>query len=232
MSSFKQKLKSILNDSSSLKDKSSIDQKFDQFLLKTYKKIKKDNTRHSIIPSNYFNNDEKTTRNLFINYSKVSKYQKGISPNTAKRMAQTFSLINNENSKNDYKDYSDSTFYETLNKVMKNSSKIDKKIQRDFDYITRDYNKSSSKIKYSTINRHKSIFNNNTINNINNHFNKNSSIYNIERIFENTIDKYPKYRGKEISGRTFRANLRKEKIDFSDYFNQFRKRKKFINFNF
>ena len=34
-------------------------------------------------------------------------------------MAQTFSLINNENSKNDYKDYSDSTFYETLNKVMK-----------------------------------------------------------------------------------------------------------------
>ena len=45
MTSFKQKLKTLLNDSSSLKDMSNFDKKFDQFFLRTYRKIKKDNTR-------------------------------------------------------------------------------------------------------------------------------------------------------------------------------------------
>ena len=42
MSTFKQKLKSLLNDTSSLNDTSNVEKKFDQFFLRTYRKIKKE----------------------------------------------------------------------------------------------------------------------------------------------------------------------------------------------
>ena len=109
MSSFKQKLKSLLSDSFSLKDASNIDQKFDQFLLRTYRKIKRDNTRQSIMVSkyenNFSNNFHKTSRNFFVGNSNISRKKRGISPNIAKRMVQTFSLVKNENSMNSNKNY-------------------------------------------------------------------------------------------------------------------------------
>ena len=73
MNSFKQKLRSLLNDSSSIKDTSNIDQKFEQFLLRTYRKIKLDNTRQSLLVStyknNYSNNFRKEKRH-FVEYSR------------------------------------------------------------------------------------------------------------------------------------------------------------------
>jgi len=234
MNSFKQKLKSLLNDSSSIKDTSNIDQKFEQFLLRTYRKIKLDNTRQSLLVStyknNFSNNFRKTTRNSFINNSKISEKKRGISPNIAERMAQTFSLMKNENSSNIYNNFKSEMFYNALNKYMNNSSKIKRKIQRSIDYIIQD--KNNSTIRYSANNRPKSLFNK-TIN-INNIYsnNKNKTIYNIRKIYENNNEKISKEKEKDITGESFRNNLRKGKIDFNDYFNQFRNRQKYINFNF
>ena len=235
MNSFKQKLKSLLNDSSSIKDTSNIDQKFEQFLLRTYRKIKLDNTRQSLLVStyknNFSNNFRKTTRNSFINNLKITENKRGISPNIAERMAQTFSLMKNENSSNIYNNFKSEMFYNALNKYMNNSSKIKRKIQRSIDYIIQD--KNNSTIRYSANNRPKSLFNK-TIN-INNIYsnNKNKTIYNIRKIYDNN-EKLSKEKEKEkdITGESFRNNLRKGKIDFNDYFNQFRNRQKYINFNF
>ena len=121
-------------------------------------------------------------------------------------------------------------FYNALNKYMNNSSKIKRKIQRSIDYIIQD--KNNSTIRYSGNNRPKSLFNK-TIN-INNIYsnNKNKTIYNIRKIYENNNEKLSKEKEKDITGESFRNNLRKGKIDFNDYFNQFRNRQKYINFNF
>ena len=163
MNSFKQKLKSLLNDSSSLKDTSNIDQKFEQFLLRTYRKIKLDNTRQSLLVStyknNYSNNFRKTTRNLFMYNTKISGKKRGISPNIAERMAQTFSLMKNEKSRSIYNNFKSDMFYNALNKYMDNSSKIKRKIQRSIDYIIQDKNNSTIS-RYSNNNRPKSVINN------------------------------------------------------------------------
>ena len=234
MTSFKQKLKALLNDSSSLKDMSNIDKKFDQFLLRTYRKIKRDNTRQSFISSNYNNysiNNRKTTRNFYIsNNINKSGNKRGISPKIAERMAQTFSLMKEENSKSIYNNFRDEIFFNAINKYLKNSSKIKRKIQRDIDYITKDKNNSS--IKYQGMNRPKSVFNNNTIN-INKFYssNNNKTIYNKRRMYE-TINEKSMKEIEDKKGESFRYSVRKGKIDFNDYFNQFMNRQKYINFNF
>ena len=232
MNSFKQKLKSILNDSSSLKDMSNIEQKFEQFLLRTYKKIKRDNVRQSIMVSNYSTSDRKTTRNIYNPNTNIPGSKRGFSPKTAHRVAQTFSLMKNDNSNNNYyyNNFKNETFYNAINRYLNNSSKIQRKIQRDIDYITKDSYKS--KIKASGANRAKSLFNNNNTININYYSSKNKTINNMRKMFESTFDKPSKEREKDINGETFRTNLRKGQIDFSDYFNQFRNRQKYINFNF
>ena len=175
MNSFKQKLRSLLNDSSSIKDTSNIDQKFEQFLLRTYRKIKLDNTRQSLLVStyknNYSNNFRKTTRNSINNHSKISEKKRGISSNIAERMAQTFSLMKNENSNSIYNNFQSDMFYNAINKYMNNSSKIKRKIQRGIDYIIQD--KNNSTIRYSGNNRPKSLFNK-TIN-INNIYSNNKN---------------------------------------------------------
>ena len=225
MNSFKQKLKSILNDSSSLKDMSNIEQKFEQYLLKTYKKIKRDNIRQSIMVSYYSTNERKTTRNIFKRNTSLSGNKRGISPKTAHRMVQTFSLMKNTNSNSFYNKNNYDTFYNALNRYLSNSSKIQKKIQRDIDYITKENYKS--KIKVSGINRSKSLFNNNTIN-LNNHTSKNKTINSMKKMFESTFDGCSKEREKDIG----RTNIRIGKIDFGECFNQFKNRQKYNNFNF
>ena len=225
MTSFKQKLKSLLNDSSSIKDMSNIDQKFDQFLMRTYKKIKKDNAPKSIIVSKYSNNTPKVTRNYIQINSHQRKNNRGISPNIAKRMAQTFSLMNKENSMNNQNE----DFYNVLNKYLDNSTKMQRKIQKSIDYITKDI--YTSKSKCSGINRTKSVFNFNAIN-MNNHSHKNKIIDNMMAILEKNNNNSSIKKEREIKSTGFRKNLRKEKLDFCDYFNQFRNRQKFIHFNF
>ena len=96
MTSFKQKLKSLLTDSSSFKDVSNIDQKFDQFFMLTYKKIKKDNAPRSLLVSKCSNNSHKSIRNYFKTKSHRYEINKGISPKTAKSMIETFSIIDKE----------------------------------------------------------------------------------------------------------------------------------------
>ena len=226
MTSFKQKLKSLLNDSSSFKDMSNIDQKFDQFLMRTYKKIKKDNAPKSIMVSKYSNNTPKVTRNYIQNKSYRRQNNRGISPNIAKCMAQTFSLMNKENSMNNQNE----DFYNTLNKYLDNSTKMQRKIQKSIDYITKDI--YTSKSKCSGINRPKSVFNFNAINNMNSQSHKNKIIDNMMTILEKTNNNSSIKKEREIKSTGFRKNLRKEKLDFCDYFNQFRNRQKFIHFNF
>ena len=216
MTSFKQKLKSLLNDSSSFKDISNIDQKFDQFFMLTYKKIKKDNAPQSLLVSKYSNNPHKSTRNYFKTNYRRSEINRGISPKTAKSMVETFSLINKENL---YNNYQSENFYNSINRYLDNSSKIQRKIQKSINYINKDnYN---SRSKYSMINRPKSVFNNRS-----NHSNKNkTNIQNMTKIFEKTIYSSSKKR------ESYKNNLRKEKLDFCDFFNQFRNRQKYIKFN-
>ena len=142
MSTFKQKLKSLLNDTSSLNDTSNVEKKFDQFFLRTYRKIKKDNTRQSISifeNKKTFSNDyRKVKKDLFLNHSITSGNKRCISPKIAERMAQTFSLMKNENSKNIYNDYKSGIFYNTINKFMDNSSKLKMKIQKGIDSFNKD----------------------------------------------------------------------------------------------
>ena len=226
MTSFKQKLKSLLNDSSSFKDMSNIDQKFDQFLMRTYKKIKKDNAPKSIMVSKYSNNTPKVTRNYIQTKSYRRQNNRSISQNIAKLMAQTFSLMNKENSMNNQNE----DFYNTLNKYLDNSTKMQRKIQKSIDYITKDI--YTSKSKCSGINRPKSVFNFNAINNMNSQSHKNKIIDNMMTILEKTNNNSSIKKESEIKSTGFRKNLRKEKLDFCDYFNQFRNRQKFIHFNF
>lgn len=229
MTSFKQKLKSLLNDSSSFKDMSNIDQRFDQFLIRTYKKIKKDNAPQSILFSNYTKFPHKTTRNFFGTKPQRIESKRGISPNTAKSMAQTFHLMNKENSMNYYNNnYQSENFYNTLNRYLDNSSKLQRKIQKSIDYITKD--NFISRSKCSGINRSKSVFNYSTINK--NSHNKNKIMYNMRKMLEKTVNNFSQKKGININSNSFRNNIRKQKLDFNDYFNQFRNRQKYINFNF
>ena len=86
-------------------------------------------------------------------------------------MAQTFSLMKNENSNSIYNNFQSDMFYNAINKYMNNSSKIKRKIQRGIDYIIQD--KNNSTIRYSGNNRPKSLFNK-TIN-INNIYSNNKN---------------------------------------------------------
>ena len=221
MSTFKQKLKSLLNDTSSLNDTSNVEKKFDQFFLRTYRKIKKDNTRQSIsifeCKKTFPNDYRKVKKDLFLNHSITSGNKRCISPKIAERMAQTFSLMKNENSKNIYNDYKSGIFYNTINKFMDNSSKLKMKIQKGIDSFNKD--KYKAKVNFSGISG---------INQSKNHFNS----YIIKDIFFIKKNKTIYKTKKEISGESFRFNIRKGKLDFNNYFNQFRNRQKFINIDF
>ena len=250
-SSFKQKLKYILNDSSSikLKNNSTIDdQQFDQYLLKTYKKIKRHNTPQLITYTINATHTTKnrTTRNFFFEESKNNnKYKKGISPNTAERMMQTFSLVKNkkeeQNSMRSFGNNKYDIFFSKINKFLNKNSKIKRKIQRDCDYIIKDINNTNCnnnnyKInninnRFSTINKTKSFFENNTIKN-NFNFTKNKIIHNMRRIFEISKDNTSIDKGKGIIDESCKYNFRKGKLDFANYYNQFRNRKKYLNFKF
>ena len=51
-------------------------------------------------------------------------------------------------------------------------------------------------------------------------------------MLEKTVNNSSQKKGININSNSFRNNIRKQKLDFNDYFNQFRNRQKYINFNF
>ena len=228
MSSFKKKLKILLYDSS-LKIPKNIEQKLDNIMLKTYRKIKRDNTRKSIL--NYKNNSSKNIKsknkieNIYFsikkNYSFSNNNKRGISPKTAISMLETLSIINKKNSRNVNND----SLYLTMHKYLNSSMKIKNKIQKNIDYIKND--NSNSKNKYSICNRPKCSFNNK--------FNesKKASIYNMKQIYNKKL-----IENKKIDDHLFKdmnnndKDLRKNNLYFYESFNRHQKNKKNQSFNY
>ena len=179
MSSFKQKLKYLLNDSCSFRQPLNNDKKFDQIIMKTYRKIKKDNNRQSIVLSTYKSpkNGETKTR---INYcSKIDSF----CSNTKKRNAtknienliQTLALFKNKN-----KSFcKNNTMISPINKILKNPSNIQQKILKDIDSFKND--NSCSKHKYMFCNRPKTFFYKKKINT--NIINK--TVFNLKKVKNN-----------------------------------------------
>ena len=225
MSSFKQKLRYLLNDSSVYPIPTNMDQKLDRIILKTYHKIKKDNRQQSIM-MNYKNDSCKLNKSkLCKNFSDKNSYSinslRGISPKTAVNIVQTFSILknNNENSRNHNNLY----FYTCLSKYLKEPSKINQRIKRDIEYL------SSENSKYNDIknkNRFTSTFNNNNYEkkrNLSHKINSNLQKTNL-KTFGILINKKNKFED-------YKVNIKEDK-NFNTIFNDFKKERKNKIFNY
>ena len=178
MSSFKQKLKSLLKDSSSFQIPKNNEQKFGQIMIKTYRKIKKENSRQLILLTN------KTFSSKSIN-SLSSKFlpeklgcnknsQKGISPKINSNMLQALSFLKNNNSINLKKDPT----LEKISKYLNDNLKIKSNLKRNI-YYRRNSNSISN---YSIYNRPKTSFNSR------NNSNKRKSAYNFKKAYTRNIN--------------------------------------------
>ena len=217
MSSFKQKLKVLLIDSS-LKVPKNIEQKFDNIMLKTFRKIKRDNTRKTIL--NYKNNSSKNImpkgkikNNFYLKENNSLNKKKGISPQTAVNMIQTLSIIKNANSRNNNYD----PFYSTMYKYLDGSLKIKNKIQRNIDYIRNE--SSNSKNKYSICNRPKCSFI------------ENKTVYNLKQIYSNSNKRKKLIENEKGEDILFNDNnkLKNNNLFFYESFNKLQKNKKYKN---
>ena len=226
MTSFKQKLKYLLNDSSSFRLPLSNEQKFGQIILKTYRKIKRDNNRQSIILSSY-KSPKNSRENSKINFlSKIDSYcskkQKGMSPKNVENMIQTLSIIKQQKSSF----YNNATISSPKNKYLNDTSKKKQKLLRDIDCFKND--NSNSKNKYMICNRHKSSFNNKKFNNNiknnikNNMEKKNITMHNLMRIKNNDSIFF--------HGNN-KDNLKDENNNIFDYFNRIYENQKNMNNN-
>ena len=176
MSLFKQKLKNLLNDSYSLNQQKNIENQFCNIILKTYRKIKKDNRRQSIILSSYKKNSSKLLKSKIYHnnrfYSEKDnnsmKIKRGISFKTAESMIQTFSLLNN-----DSRSYSNNPFYIHMSKYLKDNSKSKEKLQKPIDFFKIE----NSISKIHLCNRPKTFF---KIIKNNKNINRNSTFYNLK----------------------------------------------------
>ena len=156
MSLFKQKLKNLLNDSYSLNQPKNIENQFCDIILKTYRKIKKDNSRQSIILSSYKKNSSKLQKSKIAHnnrfYSNKNNdsinIKRGISFKTAESMIQTFSLLNN-----DSRSCSNNPFYINMSRYLSNNSKSKEKIKKHIDFF-----KNSTSKNY-ICNRPNAVFN-------------------------------------------------------------------------
>ena len=157
MSLFKQKLKNLLNDSYSSNQPKNIENQFCNIILKTYRKIKKDNSRQSIILSSYKKNSSKLQKSKIAHnnrfYSNKENYsmkiKRGISFKTAENMVQTFSLLNN-----DSRSISNNPFYINMNRYISNNSKSKEKIKKHIDFFKIENSTSKNHI----CNRPKTVF--------------------------------------------------------------------------
>ena len=223
MSSFKQKLKTLLIDSSSFKNPINNEEKFGQTMIKIYRKVKSyNNIQSKLLNTNYKIYSSKNKNSQINKYfpeksDYISKNKKGISPKTAINMIEALSLLKNYNSRNCNKD----PFYEKMNKYLNDNSKTNQKIQRDLYY----FKINNSNYNYRRCNRPKSYFNNRNNNN------KNKQIYNLKQSCPgNVIDLINKednllYYNNE-------NNIKKENYNFIDSFNEYSKMRKKDYFNF
>ena len=209
MSSFKQKLKSLLNDTSSFKYPINNEQKFGQTMIKIYRRVKSYNknqskllnTNYKIYSSKNLNSQKNICFPEKADY--ISKNKKGISPKTAINIIEALSLLKNYNSRNCNKD----PFYEKMNKYLNDTSKTNQKIQRDLYYFKID----NSNSYYSRCNRPKSYFN------VKNNRNKNKHIYNLKQNYhKNMIDLINKEDNLFYNNEN---NIKKDNYIFFDSFN-------------
>ena len=157
MSLFKEKLKYLLNDSYSSNQLKNIENQFCDIILKTYRKIKKDNSRQSIILSSYKKNSSKLQKSKIARYNRFysdkenysMKIKRGISFKTAESMMQTFSLLNN-----DSRSISNNPFYINMSRYLSNKSKSKEKIKKHIDFFKMENSTSKNLI----CNRPKTVF--------------------------------------------------------------------------
>ena len=218
MSSFKKKLREILDDSTTFKSPSNNDEKLGHLMKKTFRKIKRDNSRHSL----YRNNSTKdiNINKLFpqkIDYFLI-KQNKRITPKTAANMIQTLSLLKNH-SRNYYKGAN----YKSMTKYLNDSSIIKQKLKRNINYLNKDI--SNLNHTYKICNRPITSFT--SFNkNLNKSINKNTTIFNLKQINNkksnnliNNKDDFFNDNDKDI--------LKKSKSKLNDEcFNQFIKKQK------
>ena len=218
MSTFKQKLKTLLYDSSYFKNPQNDEQKLNQIILKESRKIKKDNTRHSISLANY--KKYNSSKSILKSKLKIDKYfpknsiyfkvkPNGISSKTAANMLQTLSLIKTEKSRN----IKENSISDSISKYLDDRSKIKRIIKRNMDYFLEQ--NSHSKNKNSFYNRAKISFENK-----NNNMSK--AIYNLKQIYSKKLNDLMKSKDDIILIDKNKENCKKRSFNVYESFNKFR----------
>ena len=229
MSLFKQKLKNLLNDSYSLNQPKNIEDQFCNIILKTYRKIKKDNSRQSIILSSYKKNSSKLQKSKIAHNNRFysdkecnsMSIKRGISFKTAESMVQTFSLLNN-----DSRSCSNNPFYINMSRYLSNNSKSKEKLKKHIDFFKIENSTSKNHI----CNRPKAVFNitkNNKNINRNPTFNKLKSTYSKKLAsFMNTK------KSNKLIFEESKNNTNKNNYNFSETIKKNQNRLKFDNCSF
>ena len=216
MSSFKQKLKNILYDSSIDKNIRNEEQKFSQIMLKAFRKIKRDNNRQSLSLNYKKYNSSISLKTKLPKKSNCLKLKsKGISPKTAAFMLQTLTLMKNENSRNNIKENSIS---ESISKYLDDNYKMKRIIKRNMDYVLGD--NSHSKSKYSLYNKPKNSFDNKK------HINMRKSIYNLKQVYSQKLNDLMESKDDILLIDKNKGNYKNKKINIYETFNKFRSKPK------
>lgn len=231
MSSFKQKLRYLLNDSSAYPIPANMDQKLERIILKTYSKIKKDNRPQSIM-INYKNDSCKLNKSKLSNkkFSEKNCYSinnlRGISPKTAVNIVQTFSILKSK--KNNSRNHNNNLyFYTCLSKYLKEPLKINQRLKMDIEYLSSDnsnYNDSKNKNIFTlTFNNSNNERKRNLIHKSNNNFQKMNL-----KTFSSLIRNKDK---NNFKFEDYKVNIREDK-NFNTIFNDFKKERKNKKFSY
>jgi hypothetical protein len=229
MSLFKQKLKNLLNDSYSLNQPKNIEDQFCNIILKTYRKIKKDNSRQSIILSSYKKNSSKLQKSKIAHnnrfYSNKNNdsinIKRGISFKTAESMIQTFSLLNN-----DSRSCSNNPFYINMSRYLSNNSKSKEKLKKHIDFFKIENSTSKNQI----CNRPKAVFNN-TKNNKN--INRNPTFNKLKSTYSKKLASFMNTKkSNKLIFEESKNNTNKNNYNFSETIKKNQNRLKFDNCSF
>ncbi len=224
MSLFKQKLKNLLNDSYSLNQPKNIEDQFCNIILKTYRKIKKDNSRQSIILSSYKKNSSKLQKskiahnNRFYSDKERNSLNKkrGISFKTAENMVQTFSLLNN-----DSRSCSNNPFYINMSRYLNNNSKSKEKIKKHVDFFKIENSISKNHI----CNRPKTVF---KIIKNNKNINRNPTFYKLKPTYSKKLASFMNNKNNKLIFEESKDNTKKNNYNFSE---TIKKNQNIIKFN-
>ena len=224
MSLFKQKLKNLLNDSYSLNQPKNIEDQFCNIILKTYRKIKKDNSRQSIILSSYKKNSSKLQKskiahnNRFYSDKERNSLNKkrGISFKTAENMVQTFSLLNN-----DSRSCSNNPFYINMSRYLNNNSKSKEKIKKHVDFFKIENSISKNHI----CNRPKTVF---KIIKNNKNINRNPTFYKLKPTYSKKLASFMNNKNNKLIFEENKDNTKKNNYNFSE---TIKKNQNIIKFN-